>query len=212
MANPFLEEMQNLKYTGQKIRLNLGTLAVIFLCTFSIVVATFTQIKIDFTHLLGFSTGCSFVNYSYIPQIPVIFFIAALLGKRFSLLAVLLYIIIGLFFPVYALGGGIKYVLQYNFGYILAYLPAVFLTAYFLEKGYNFKNLLKSVLVCVLTIHVMGMLYLMLVAVIKQDSFYYIFDFLFLQSGIKFIYDFVFCVLIALVMRPLKQLFWFIMI
>ena len=56
--------------------------------------------------------------------------LVAVSGKR--IYSILLYILLGLFaIPVFALGGGPKYIFEYGFGYILAYIPAVFFAVRF---------------------------------------------------------------------------------
>jgi hypothetical protein len=105
------EELDAFNAENKKLKITLGTLVVMAWCVFLIIIATFTQF--DFYHYVWDSTGTEtgpllkIRHCMYIPQIPVIFFIAALIGKRFGITAVFIYILMGLlFFPVFALGGG----------------------------------------------------------------------------------------------------------
>ena len=107
-----------------------------------------------------------------------------------SLASVVLYIMLGLFFtPVFALGGGIQYIFEYGFGYILAYIPAIIITGNILEEKYTYKNMLKSAIFGVLLIHLVGIVYMMLIALIKGSGIGFISGWIAAQSGLKIIYD-----------------------
>ena len=141
-----------------RIKFCLGTLALVGLCVMFLIIATFTQIKFNMSDV-GLD---SYLKFEYIPQIPVVLFIAALLGECWGLLTILLYIGFGLtgIYPVFALGGGFSYVFQYNFGYILAYIFAVLLVSKELKKGTSFWHLILATLYGVFIIHIIGILYL----------------------------------------------------
>ena len=139
MSKRIEKQIDSFKYKGEPIKITLGTLILTCLSVLFIIVATFTQVTIKHPYfpLDTFSFLAQDVNdyeilhhfiksYKYIPQIPVVFFIVALLGRKFGILSILMYIILGLFFPIFALGGGVRYLFEYGFGYILAFLPAIF--------------------------------------------------------------------------------------
>ncbi len=206
------EELDAFNAENKKLKITMGTLVVMGWCVFLIIIATFTQI--DFNHYIPVfpqvdGNFWKLKHYSYIPQIPVILFIAALIGKRFGMTAVTIYILLGLtFFPIFALGGGIKYIFQYNFGYILAYLPAVFIVAFMLKDKFNYATIAKADLLGVLTIHIIGVFYLVLMAIIHRDSFSNVAAWIVMQSGTKMIYDFIFGYIAILLSKPVKQILW----
>ena len=206
------EELDAFNAENKKLKITMGTLVVMGWCVFLIIIATFTQI--DFNHYIPVfpqvdGNFWKLKHYSYIPQIPVILFIAALIGKRFGMTAVTIYILLGLtFFPIFALGGGIKYIFQYNFGYILAYLPAVFIVAFMLKDKFNYATIAKADLLGVLTIHIIGVFYLVLMAIIHRDSFSNVAAWIVMQSGTKMIYDFIFGYIAILLSKPVKQVLW----
>lgn len=206
------EELDAFNAENKKLKITMGTLVVMGWCVFLIIIATFTQI--DFNHYIPVippidGSFWKLKHYSYIPQIPVILFIAALIGKRFGMTAVTIYILLGLtFFPIFALGGGIKYIFQYNFGYILAYLPAVFIVAFMLKDKFNYATIAKADLLGVLTIHIIGVFYLVLMAIIHRDSFSNVAAWIVMQSGTKMIYDFIFGYIAILLSKPVKQVLW----
>ena len=77
------EELDAFNAENKKLKITFGTLVVMGWCVFLIIIATFTQL--DFSHYVPGSLNPadpSFLKLKhcvYIPQIPVIFFIAALI-------------------------------------------------------------------------------------------------------------------------------------
>lgn len=200
----------------QGIRLGVGSLVLLVFCSFLLVVSTFLQL--DITHIIlpaklftGEPTKLNdyIYTYKFIPQIPAVMFVVGLLGRRLGITSILLYIITGLFFlPVFALGGGWKYIFEYGFGYILAYIPAAFLAGLILKNGYTFKNSAKAVFIGVLTIHIFGILYMMCLAGLRHMGWPFIGDWIAAQSGIKIIYDFVFSYILVLIAKYLRIILW----
>ena len=218
-------ELKKFDYNDSKLRLTLGVLIVVVLCTFLIVIATFTELSFSshkmpvdgILHPLQFLSQTKgawlyILGYQYIPQIPVVLFIAALLGNRFGFLSVLLYIIIGLTVaPVFALGGGWIYIFEHNFGYILAFLPAVVFAGSILSRKINFINALKAAFWGVFIMHFIGVLYTTIITIFHRDSFEFYMDVIAIQSGIKIIYDYVFSVIAIMLARPVKKVLWLAM-
>ena len=129
MSKRVAKQINSFKYKGEPIRIKMGTLVLTGLCVLLIIVATFTQVTLkhpyipfDTLSFLAVETNETEIlhhfikSYKYIPQIPVVFFIVALMGRKFGILSIILYIILGLFVPVFALGGGISYLFEYGFG------------------------------------------------------------------------------------------------
>lgn len=222
MTKRIKKQLNKFKYENQPLRFNLGVLILIGLCSFLIVITTFTQF--DFNHYIipldAFSYwGADFKNpvvmehfikhYRYIPQIPAIMFIVALLGRRFGIASVLIYILIGLFLaPVFALGGGIEYVFQYGFGYILAYIPAVFFAGSILKSGLSYRNMAHATLIGVVTIHVVGILYFLFIATLQRENSSFILGWIKAQSVEKIMYDLLFGFLAMVVAKYTKKALW----
>ncbi|MBQ8886742.1 MAG: biotin transporter BioY [Candidatus Gastranaerophilales bacterium] len=192
-----------------RIKFCLGTLALVGLCVMFLIIATFTQIKFNMSDV-GLD---SYLKFEYIPQIPVVLFIAALLGECWGLLTILLYIGFGLtgIYPVFALGGGLSYVFQYNFGYILAFIFAVILVSKEFKKGTSFLNLILATLSGVFIIHIIGILYLTIIAMLNNDSFEMIINLIYYQSISKMLYDIVLGFLAILIAKGSRRLLWIIM-
>lgn len=197
-----------------------GIFAMIGFCTILIIVGTFTRIKL-FNCLRGieailhpalFPTLQSILTtkaYFYTPQVPAVLFSAALLGSACSMTAVFFYIVIGLaLVPVFGLGGGFDYVLQPTFGYILAFIPAVIAANIFINKEYSVKNLLNATLAAVLTIHILGFVYVLLIALLHHNKINYIMDWLLYESLIKAVYDVIFGFMCMLLAKFCRKFIW----
>ena len=173
-----IPKMERIDRTKRNIRIPWLNISVIFLSTLLIILSTFLNIIIR--HYIippnlftseNLNSGDFIKNISYIPQIPVIIFICAVLGKRMSITSIILYLIIGLSFaPVFALGGGWKYIGEYGFGYLLAYIPSVFVCTNILKEKYTLVNMLKATICAVLIIHFIGILYMILISIVKQSG------------------------------------------
>ena len=216
MSKRVEKQINSFKYKGEPIKITFGTLILTCLSVLFIVVATFTQLTLKhpyfpldtFTFLAGDVTDTEILHhfiksYKYIPQIPVVFFIVALLGRKFGILAILMYIIAGLFFPIFALGGGISYLFEYGFGYILAFIPAIFFAGTLL-KG-------KTDILRVLLISVIGVLYMVFIATLRQAPMDMVTGWILSQSGIQIIYDIFFSMIAIFLGRQTRKLLWIVM-
>lgn len=191
--------IQRVKKEKKKIKIPVLNILLVLFCAFLLMIATFVQLNI--THFIIphdiFSnkalTKADFLyTYSIIPQIPAVLFVVGLLGRRLSITSIVIYILIGLFLlPVFALGGGPKYCLEPGFGYIIAYIPAVFFAGSILKSGFSFKNILKATLIGVLTIHIIGIIYMLFIAAIRHEGFEFIKGWILSQSMLKIAYDYV---------------------
>ncbi len=184
------------------LKLSLWGLVLMFACAWLLVVSTFVQFELP--NPFGQSI-------KFIPQIPVVLFAGVFLGRKYGLAAVILYIVTGLFWaPVFGLGGGMRYIFEYGFGYILAYIPAVFFSTSILQSGFFIKNIAQAALVGVLSIHIIGIIYMLLIAGIKHEDFSFMYSWIAAQSGEKIIYDLVLtfaAILLVKYLRPLLRVY-----
>ena len=100
---------------------------------------------------------------------------------------------------------------EYSFGYILAYIPAVFFAGSIWKSGYTNRNIAQAVLVGVLTIHLVGILYMFFIASLKHEGWEFIRTWIVAQSGIKIVYDFVFSFIAVFIAKYAKIILWFYM-
>lgn len=224
MSKRVEKQLNSFKYKGEPIKITLGTLILTGLCVLFIIVATFTQITLKhpyfplntFEFLAGEVTDTEIFHhfiksYKYIPQIPVIFFIVALLGRKFGILAIMIYIILGLFFPIFALGGGISYLFEYGFGYILAFLPAIFFAGTLLKGKPDFLRTFLISVIGVATIHTLGILYMLFIATLRHAPMDLVSSWITSQSGIQIFYDIFFSIVAIYCGRLARKLFWIVM-
>ena len=158
-------ETKIIKKQIEGIRLSLGSILLMLCCTFLIILATFVQLNVShFIIPKGLFDGSDLAfkdfiyTYKFIPQIPIVMFGGAFLGRKFS----------------------------------------------------N-KNILKATIVGVLTIHLIGILYMLFIASIKHEGWSFISGWICAQSGIKIIYDLVFSFAGLFLARYAKIILWFFM-
>ncbi len=219
MSNKTVQNVKIIKREIDGIRLSLSGIILVVFCTFLLILSTFLMLNI--THFIipaGLFHGEKLVlkdfifTYRFIPQIPVVMFIAAFLGRKYGISSILLYILLGLFvIPVFALGGGLKYIFEYGFGYIAGYIPAAFFAGSILKSGYSNRNIVHAALVGVLTIHIIGIFYMMFIASLKHEDLAFIANWINAQSSIKIIYDFIFSFAAIFLAKYLRIILWFFM-
>ena len=188
------------KTRKKKIKIPAINLVLIFFAILLYICSTFINLNIKHYVLPAnlFSgaklTAESFIySFFFIPQVPVVLFAASVLGKRMAVISVILYLLAGLAgMPLFALGGGIKYIAQFGFGYLAAYIPAVIITCRLLKERYSFSDMVKAAIAGVLVIHVIGILYMAVVALFRHAGFMFVGGWIAAQSGLKIIYDILF--------------------
>lgn len=224
MSKRIEKQLNSFKYNGEPIKITLGTLIMTALCVLLIIVATFTQITLvhpylpfDTFNILAQDISETemikhFIKtYKYIPQTPVVFFIVALLGRKYGILAILGYIVLGMFFPIFALGGGISYLFEYGFGYIVAFIPAVFFAGTLFKGKTDFIRLILISIIGVLIVHVLGILYMLFIATLRNASMDLIVSWISSQSGVQVLYDMFFTIIGIFLGRQFRKLFWIVL-
>ena len=224
MTKRISRQLSSFKYKGEPIKITIGTLLLIALAVLLLIVATFTQITFSHFHIP--IDALSFLHqdlpdyeimehftktYRYIPQIPSVFFIVALLGRKFGILTIICYIILGMFFPVFALGGGVTYLFEYGFGYILAFIPAIFFSGTLLKVKTDFLRIVLLSTLGVIAIHVLGVLYMLFIATLRHAPMELVSSWISSQSGVQILYDILFSVLAIYLGRLSRKLLWIIM-
>ena len=224
MTKRIERQLNSFKYKGEPIKITLGTLILTALSVLLLIIATFTQVTL--THLYLPLDWMNYIGqnlldneilqhftktYRYIPQIPAVFFIIALLGRKFGILAIILYIILGMFYPIFALGGGVTYLFEYGFGYILAFIPAIFFSGTLLKVKTDFLRIVLLSVLGVLAIHVLGVLYMLFIATLRDAQMDLVSSWISSQSGIQILYDMFFSIVGIYLGRFARKLFWIIM-
>lgn len=211
--------VKTIRTNNSGLKFSISSFLLIIFCSFLLVISTFIQLNVShFGIPANFFSGGNLKIQDYIhtfnliPQVPAVMFIAALLGRKFGLASIIIYIIAGLFIiPVFALGGGWRYIGEYGFGYILAYIPAAFLTGTILKEGFTYKNIIKAIIAGIFTIHIIGILYMLVIAGIKHEGWMFTSGWILAQSGIKIIYDFIFSFFAVLFAKYARLILWLYM-
>lgn len=187
---------------------------VLILCAILLFICS-TFINIDIRHYIlpagifsnsTLTAGDFVFSFFLIPQIPVILFAASVLGKKMTVVSIILYILIGLCgLPVFALGGGIQYIAQFGFGYILGYVPAAVISGNILSNKYTFWNMIKAAVCGVLIIHIIGILYMIVIALFRHMGGTFIGGWITSQSGLKIIYDIIVSFILVLIGKYLNE-------
>ena len=224
MTKRISKQLNSFKYKGEPIKITIGTLILTCLSVLLLIIATFTQLTIthfyipfDAIQFLSqepnrFEISNHFLKtYRYIPQIPMVFFIIALLGRKFGILAICGYIALGMFFPIFALGGGVSYIFEYGFGYILAFIPAIFFSGTLLKVKTDFFRIVLLSVLGVLAIHLLGILYMLFIAALRHAPMDIISSWIASQSGVQILYDMTFSVIGIYLGRFMRKLLWIIM-
>ena len=112
-----------------------------------------------------------------------------LLGSKLGAVSVLVYIFVGLVgFPVFTTGGGIGYIFQPTFGYIIGFCVGAYVTGLIVEKSksLSIKTLLFSTFSGLVIVYTFGMVYYYLICKYYVGS----------PIGIKAL--FIYCFLLAI--------------
>ena len=199
------------KQKNSEIIFSLGSFVLTLCCTFLLIVSTFVTVNI-FYPTIGYNADSGedfFKAFSLIPQIPAVIFVGALLGKKLGLTSVIFYILTGLFLlPVFALGGGLGYIGWYGFGYIFAYIPAVWALNSRINWVFSFKNILLGVLYAILIIHLIGIIYMTLLALLRGEGWNFIKGWIIHQSGVKVMFDFILSFALVYFVKAIQPILW----
>lgn len=113
-------------------------------------------------HWTSQSVPLHFLGVNY--QIGAVLLIGCLGGKNAAVMSQIAYLGLGLVgFPVFAQGGGIGYLKEPSFGYLVGFIPGAWLCGYFAFKTPPRLESLAFSCVCgLLVIHLTGIVYLLM--------------------------------------------------
>ena len=178
---------------------NIGTVSVICICIILMIIATFTKIDLFVINLFSpydayrGENSTFFSYFSYIPQVPTVFFIAALLGPVGGMIAIFIYIVAGLIgVPVFSSGGGLSYFLKPGIGYFLGFFPAIFFVSNIMRKKEMKYKVLKAALAGIICVHVIGTIYLTILMFFQGEQLFLILSWFWLLTGMQLLYDLIF--------------------
>lgn len=213
MFNSIKRYIKNFKFKHDFPEFNLGTVSLILVCIVLIVISTFVKFDLFAINLFSFydnfkgESSSFFSTFSYIPQLPTVLFITALLGPTSGLLVVFLYVFAGILgIPIFSSGGGGDYFLRPSMGYLLGFFPAVFFTAMMLkQRESKFRYVKASVIGCS-CVHSIGVIYMSLLMFFLGEKLFLILSWFWLLTGMQFLYDVIFGILAIMLGRACRNL------
>lgn len=109
----------------------------------------------------GDGFGIKTLGVSY--QVGAVLLIACLGGKNAAMLSQIGYILLGLMgLPIFDRGGGLEYLQQPNFGYLLGFIVGAWFCGWLaFQTLVKFSSLIASCMVGLVTIHLIGLVYLL---------------------------------------------------
>lgn len=94
-----------------------------------------------------------------------------ILGKKYGTMSVLIYIGLGLIgLPIFTNGGGIGYVFQPSFGYLVGMALGTYLVGRYTEKRRDTKNLVVGSLINMIAVYAVGLPYMIFIVKIYISS------------------------------------------
>lgn len=106
-------------------------------------------------------------------QFPIVALAGVLLGSRYGMMSQLVYVFVGLVgFPVFTKGGGLNYVFEPTFGYLIGFIIAAYAIGKFLEKTnkYTFWNILLACIIGIMIDYIIGVGYMYLIMTVYLKS------------------------------------------
>lgn len=124
-----------------------------------------------------------------------------LLGSKRGMISQLVYVGIGLAgIPVFTQGGGIGYIFQPTFGYLIGFIGSAYVAGKIVEvKGYSFKVILGAALAGLMVAYIVGVIYLYMIKNLYLGSEMSLWSALMIGAISCFPGDFIICLITALV-------------
>ena len=141
-------------------------------------------------------------------QIQGLLLTALLCGPQIGTISAISYLIIGLFYlPVFHGGGSVGYILTYEFGYLMGFIPAAW-TCGFLAKQNSKANLINysfytALSLCI--VHIIGIMYLIFGKILGYWSDN-LSDLILINTFIPFPTQLLLCISISLLSILLKRI------
>ena len=202
-------------HKGESTPFTIGTLVVCAMCFLILIISTFSQITFShpwFEYVQGQGFHYIMKTVAYNPQFPVMIFIIYILYRNYSILLYILYLLCGFFVcPIFAFGGGLDYIQNYFFGYLLGFIFAILIAGKILKNDNSIKSRLVAGSLGIVSIHTTGLIYCVFLAMFKVIDFNLIGPIVYVVTITKIIYDILFSILFLLIAPYIKNILWVFM-
>lgn len=125
---------------------------------------TFVEVYVTSSPWNWSHDGIQSVSLGVTYQIGAVLLVGCLGGRNAGALSQIAYLVLGLtWFPVFAQGGGIEYLKQPYFGYLLGFVPGAWVCGFLaFQASPKLESLSFSCICGLLTVHLTGITYLVL--------------------------------------------------
>lgn len=125
---------------------------------------TFVEVYVTSSPWNWSHDGIQSVSLGVTYQIGAVLLVGCLGGRNAGALSQIAYLVLGLtWFPVFAQGGGIEYLKQPYFGYLLGFVPGAWVCGFLaFQASPKLESLSFSCICGLLTVHLTGISYLVL--------------------------------------------------
>ncbi|MBD2101485.1 biotin transporter BioY [Leptolyngbya sp. FACHB-261] len=133
---------------------------------------TFLEVSLPNAPWFWFSDGLRAEPLGITYQVGAVLTIGCLGGCNAAVLSQIAYLVLGLLgFQVFAQGGGLDYLSEPTFGYLLGFVPGAWVCGFLaFRRSSNLELLTFSCLCGLLTIHLAGLVYLGLLFVVRSQA------------------------------------------
>lgn len=198
-------------------RISLNGLLLILLGTLVLIATGFIIVQIPSP--LSMFSGPFKPMMSYTFQLPVALFLATLLGPFMGSAIILLFLGVGLLaFPVFANGGGIQYLAQPGFGYLLGMLIMAYPLSKRFHKAFQKQDnasrslkILGQALAAVLMVHLIGIVYLIGLTIAQQIPLGDLGGWILRLSVESAPYDFIATAVLLCLVRQVRLALWLVL-
>jgi len=135
------------------------------------IAGTFVEASIARRPWLWYDQGISTQSLGVTYQIGAVLLTGCMGGRNAGAIAQIAYITLGLSgVPVFARGGGLGYLQEPGFGYLLGFIPAAWLCGWLaLQKRASIELLALSAFLGLVVIHCVGIFYLVILYIFRID-------------------------------------------
>jgi len=168
----------------------------------SIIISSMIPVFITFPYLSNFDNN---IDLPITLQVPTIILISLLFRRKVVLIALTIYLFLGLFIvPIFYQGGSLGYILTPNFGYLIGFYPLIKIIDKLNKKNkiliYDF---LKTGVLAISTMHFIGIIYSLIQMLYYRQMNLFLYNFGNFSLG-KIGYEYLMLLPLSLLIKPIN--------